>query len=86
MKNLFASIKKMINQLLALDVNEEITEPVSVQLKKVTTKPKLPTTKVLEGLTKAKLEDTGRDFGVELDKRMTKSNMIKDLRAQYKKL
>ena len=67
------------------DVVETIEE-VKVELDKVTPKPKLPTTKVLEGMTKAKLEETGREYGVELDKRMTKANMIKDLRAQYKKL
>lgn len=67
------------------DVVETIQE-VKVELDKVTPKPKLPTTKVLEGMTKAKLEDTGREYGVELDMRMTKANMIKDLRAQYKKL
>lgn len=67
------------------DVVETIEE-VKVELDKVTPKPKLPTTKVLEGMTKAKLEDTGREYGVELDRRMTKANMIKDLRAQYKKL
>ena len=67
------------------DVVETIEE-VKVELDKVTPKPKLPTTKVLEGMTKAKLEETGREFGVELDRRMTKANMIKDLRAQYKKL
>lgn len=67
------------------DVVETIEE-VKVELDKVTPKPKLPTTKVLEGLTKAKLEETGREYGVELDRRMTKANMIKDLRAQYKKL
>ena len=71
------------------DVVEDVVdtvEEVKVELEKVTPKPKLPTTKVLEGMTKAKLEDTGREYGVELDKRMTKANMIKDLRAQYKKL
>jgi hypothetical protein len=64
----------------------ETVEEVKVELDKVTPKPKLPTTKVLEGMTKAKLEETGREYGVELDRRMTKANMIKDLRAQYKKL
>lgn len=67
------------------DVVETIEE-VKVELDKVTPKPKLPTTKVLEGMTKAKLEETGREYGVELDRRMTKANMIKDLRAKYKKL
>jgi hypothetical protein len=28
-------------------------------------------------LTKAKIEEVGREFGVELDKRKTKANMVK---------
>ena len=46
---------------------------------------KLPTVKTMEGMTKAKLEDLGRKFSVELDKRKTKANMIADLRAGVKK-
>jgi len=42
---------------------------------------KLPGPKALEGMTKAKLEELGREHGVELDKRKTKANMIADLRA-----
>ena len=45
---------------------------------------KLPTAKVLEGMTKAKLEELGREHGVELDKRKTKANMITDLKAGVK--
>lgn len=69
----------------AAEFVEDVVEEVTAVVEKVTIKPKLPTTKVLEGMTKAKLEDTAREYGVELDRRMTKSNMIKDLRAKYKK-
>jgi hypothetical protein len=31
-------------------------------------------------LTKVELENYGRDIGIELDRRKTKANMIKDLR------
>ena len=48
-------------------------------------KAKLPTVKTMEGMTKAKLEDLGREFSVELDKRKTKANMIADLKAGVKK-
>ena len=47
-------------------------------------KAKLPPMKELEALTKAKLEDLGREHGIELDKRMTKANMIADLKKQHK--
>jgi len=30
-------------------------------------------------MTKAKIEELGRELGIELDKRKTKDNMIKDL-------
>jgi len=70
----------------ATNLIEEVVDEVKATVEKVTPKPKLPTTKVLEGMTKAKLEETGREYGVELDRRMTKENMIKDLRAKYKKL
>ena len=45
----------------------------------------LPGNAALNSLTKAGLEDLGRDMGVELDKRKTKANMIADLKAGVKK-
>ena len=45
----------------------------------------LPGNAALNSLTKAGLEDLGRDMGVELDKRKTKANMIVDLKAGIKK-
>jgi hypothetical protein len=45
----------------------------------------LPGNAALNSLTKAALEDLGRDMGVELDKRKTKANMIVDLKAGVKK-
>jgi len=35
-------------------------------------------------MTKAKIEEHGRELGVELDRRMTKPNMIKDLKSKLK--
>lgn len=69
------------------------TDPVedTVQVKKASApapapaKEKLPTNKKLEGMTKAQIEDLGRGHGIELDKRMTKANMIKELRTNYNK-
>lgn len=49
---------------------------------------KLPTKTALLKLTKAKIEETGREFDIELDKRMTKENMVstflKEARAAAK--
>lgn len=44
----------------------------------------LPGNAALNKLTKANLEELGRDMGVELDKRQTKANMIADLKMQVK--
>ena len=55
---------------------------------KTPAKPKadsLPSDSALNGLTKAKLEELGRDHGVELDKRKTKANMIADLKGGAKR-
>ena len=49
---------------------------------------KLPTKTALLKLTKAKIEETAREFDIELDKRMTKENMVgtflKEARAAAK--
>jgi hypothetical protein len=50
----------------------------------VNTASKLPTAKTMESMTKAKLEDLGRELGVELDKRNTKAKMIAELKAGAK--
>ena len=39
----------------------------------------IPTIAELKKMTKAKLEELGRENGIELDRRKTKSNMIADL-------
>lgn len=45
---------------------------------------KLPTATKLKAMTKAQLEELGRDFGVELDKRLTKDKMIGNLKSGVK--
>lgn len=45
---------------------------------------KLPTPAKLKALTKSALEELGRDFGVELDKRKNKDGMIADLKSGVK--
>ena len=61
------------------EVVEEIKEDVKEALDS------LPTANELKKLTKAKLEELGRDLGVELDKRQTKDNMIKELQEKVGK-
>ena len=47
-------------------------------------KAKVKIAKDIAKMTKAKIEGHGRDLGVELDRRMTKPNMIKDLKSKLK--
>jgi hypothetical protein len=70
----------------ATDLVEDVVEEVKATVEKVVTKEKLPTKAKLTAMTKAQIEDLGREFGIELDKRKTKDNMISDLRAAHKKL
>jgi hypothetical protein len=48
-------------------------------------KAKLPTAAKLKAMTKAQLEEVGREFGIELDKRKTKDSMIASLKSEVKK-
>ena len=60
---------------------------VQVQSSRAPAKPAvktLPGNAALNSLTKAGLEDLGREMGVELDKRKTKAKMITDLRLGVK--
>lgn len=41
----------------------------------------LPSDEELMKMTKAQLEEYGREFGVELDKRKTKANMVEQLKS-----
>jgi len=70
-----ATIEKKVAEVKA-EVKEKVAE----------VKAKLPTAAKLKALTKAQLEDLGREFGIELDKRKTKDKMIADLKSEHKKL
>jgi hypothetical protein len=70
-----AAIEKKVDEVKK-EVKEKIAE----------VKAKLPTAAKLKALTKAQLEDLGREFGIELDKRKTKDKMIADLKSEHKKL
>lgn len=61
---------------------EEVVEDIKEDIKEAIDD--LPSVDDLKKLTKAKLEELGRELGVELDKRKTKDNMIKDLQEKTK--
>ena len=44
----------------------------------------VPNKTALLKMTKDKIEQTGRQYGVELDRRMTKANMVADFQAKMK--
>ena len=68
------------------DAVDEIEDKIDEVKQKVKDKlDDLPTKEELKKLTKAKLEELGRDLGVELDKRKTKDNMIKELNEKLSK-
>lgn len=68
------------------DVVDDIKEDIDEAKQKVKEKlDDIPTKDELKKLTKAKLEELGRDLGIELDKRKTKDNMIKELSDKLEK-
>ena len=68
------------------DAIEEIEEKIEEVKQEVKEKlGDIPTKEELKKLTKAKLEEFGRDLGIELDKRKTKDNMIKELNEKLGK-
>ena len=64
------------------DKIEEVVDDVKEDVKEALDD--LPSVDDLKKLTKAKLEELGRELGVELDKRKTKANMINDLQTNVK--
>lgn len=68
------------------DAVDEIEEKIDEVKQKVKDKlDDIPTKEELKKLTKAKLEELGRELGIELDKRKTKDNMIKELNDKLSK-
>ena len=55
-------------------------EPLMDKQDEEPVKAELPSDAELNKLTKAKLEELGREHGIELDKRKTKAKMIADLK------
>lgn len=47
---------------------------------------KAPTKAVLAKMTKAEIDQAGKDFGINLDARKTKADMIKQFQSELKKL
>ena len=69
---------------VASDTLDAIASGASDVIVEKAVKAKVKIAKDVAKMTKAKIEEHGRDLGVELDRRMTKSNMIKDLKSKLK--
>lgn len=69
--------QKAVEYLYGEDLEVKLQEVADAQPTVV-----LPPVSELKKMTKAKLEEFGRELGVELDKRKTKDNMIKQLRDE----
>ena len=72
-------------ETISRKIDPSFTEPVikAGVVKTPTTPIKFPTAKVLKGLTKNQIEELARNHGIELDRRMTKVNMIADFKKRH---
>ena len=86
---MFKFLKSLFSNAYALEelpkIEPSYKDPVikAGVVKTPTTPIKFPTSKVLKGLTKNQIEELARNHGIELDRRMTKVNMIADFKKQH---
>jgi hypothetical protein len=81
-KKLWAMVMKQVVTDGSIEV--KVAESLSQLERTGEVKAKVKIAKDIAKMTKAKIEEHGRDLGVELDRRMTKPNMIKDLKSKLK--
>jgi hypothetical protein len=83
---MFNKLWKMLTRTpqVASDTLDAIASGASDAIVEKAVKAKVKIAKDIAKMTKAKIEEHGRDLGVELDRRMTKPNMIKDLKSKLK--
>jgi hypothetical protein len=72
-------IEEVVEDTLAdlKEAADEVADKIEEEVKEALDN--LPTADELKKLTKAKIEELGKQLGVDLDKRKTKAIMIKDL-------
>ena len=82
---IFDWIKKIIGiDDKPLVLNDEV-EPKKNETKPIIVKPSFKTKKDLSSMTKNRLEEVGRIYGIELDKRLTKAKLVDQLWKELKK-
>tara|TARA_B100000963_G_scaffold355561_1_gene374045 strand:- start:430 stop:681 length:252 start_codon:yes stop_codon:yes gene_type:complete len=82
---IFDWIKKVIGiDDKPLVLTDEV-EPKKNEVKPIIVKPSFKTKKDLSSMTKNRLEEVGRVYGIELDKRLTKAKLVDQLWKELKK-
>jgi hypothetical protein len=82
---IFDWIKKIIGiDDKPLVLTDEV-EPKKNETKPIIVKPSFKTKKDLSSMTKNRLEEVGRIYGIELDKRLTKAKLVDQLWKELKK-
>ncbi len=82
---IFDWIKKIIGiDDKPLVLTDEV-EPKKNEIKPIIVKPSFKTKKDLSSMTKNRLEEVGRVYGIELDKRLTKAKLVDQLWKELKK-
>jgi len=72
-KNIFSSEKPLV-------LTDEVKEvKKKIETKPLVVKPSFKNKKELSSMTKAKLEEVGRVYGIELDRRLTKDKLVTQL-------
>ncbi len=83
---IFDWIKKIIGiNDKPLVLTDEVVEPKKNETKPIIVKPSFKTRKDLSSMTKNRLEEVGRIYGIELDKRLTKAKLVDQLWKELKK-
>ena len=82
---IFDWIKKVIGiDDKPLVLTDEV-EPKKNEVKPIIVQPSFKTKKDLSSMTKNRLEEVGRVYGIELDKRLTKAKLVDQLWKELKK-
>ena len=72
-KSIFSSEKPLV-------LTDEVKEgKKKIETKPLVVKPSFKNKKELSSMTKAKLEEVGRVYGIELDRRLTKDKLVNQL-------
>ena len=83
---IFDWIKKIIGiNDKPLVLTDELVQPKKNETKPIIVKPSFKTRKDLSSMTKNRLEEVGRIYGIELDKRLTKAKLVDQLWKELKK-